>query len=98
MILADLGSPHFAHRLRQAAGNAVASGLLRRHPIAAVTSVPRARIRRRRRWRDRAGAIAKPGAVERRSARGLTWPVRMWIRSQEVSLKTRQDLLTERWR
>ena len=70
VMLADLGSPHFAHRLRQAAGNAVAAGLPYDAAIASLTSVPAAVFGVADAGAIRAGRGREPGAVERRPARG----------------------------
>jgi imidazolonepropionase-like amidohydrolase len=97
VILADLSGPHFTHRLRQAAGNAVADGLPYEAALAAITRTP-----------AEVFGMADTGAVRPGGAANLvlwsgdplevtTHPERMWIRGQEVSLETRQDLLTKRY-
>ena len=98
VMLADLGSPHFAHRLRQAAGNAVASGLPYDAAIASITSVPAQVFGIPDCGTIRAGAVANLVLWNGDPLEVTTWPERMWIRGQEVSLVTRQDLLTERYR
>jgi len=97
VILADLGSPHFSHRLRQAAGNAVASGLPYDAAIASITSVPAQVFGIADSGTIRAGAVANLVLWNGDPLEVTTWPERMWIRGQEVSLETRQDLLTERY-
>ncbi len=93
-----LGDAHRAHRLRWAAGNAVADGLPYEAALAAITSVP-ARIF----GIVDAGKIA-PGALANLVVWNgdplevSTWPVRLFIRGEELKLRSRQDLLTERYR
>ena len=98
VILADLGSPHFAHRLRQAAGNAVADGMPYDAAIASLTSVPAKVFGIADSGTIRAGASANLVIWNGDPLEVTTWPERMWIRGQEVSLETRQDLLTERYK
>jgi imidazolonepropionase-like amidohydrolase len=98
VMLADLGSPHFAHRLRQAAGNAVASGLPYDEAIASLTSVPANVFGISDSGAIRAGAVANLVLWNGDPLEVTTWAERMWIRGQEVSLETRQDLLTERYK
>ncbi len=98
VILADLGSPHFAHRLRQAAGNAVASGLPYEAAIASITRVPAEVFGIADTGTIRPGAIANLVVGNGDPLEVTTWRERMWIRGQEVSLETRQDLLTERYK
>ncbi|MGH2897036.1 MAG: amidohydrolase family protein, partial [Solirubrobacteraceae bacterium] len=45
----------------------------------------------------RAGAVANLVVWNGDPLELTTWPERMWIRGQEVSLETRQDLLTKRY-
>jgi imidazolonepropionase-like amidohydrolase len=98
VMLADLGSPHFAHRLRQAAGNAVAAGLPYDEAIASLTSVPAQVFGVADAGEIRAGAVANLVLWNGDPLEVTTWPERMWIRGQEVSLETRQDRLTERYK
>jgi imidazolonepropionase-like amidohydrolase len=98
VVLADLGSPHFAHRLRQAAGNAVAAGMPYDAAIASLTSVAAAAFGVTDSGVIRAGAAANVVLWTGDPLEVTTWAERMWIRGQEVSLQTRQDLLTERYK
>jgi imidazolonepropionase-like amidohydrolase len=98
VILADLDGPHFAHRLRQAAGNAVAEGLPYGAAIASLTSVPAQVFGIAETGTIRAGASANLVVWNGDPLEVTTWPERMWIRGREVSLETRQDLLTERYK
>ena len=97
VILADLASPHFAHRLRQAAGNAVAAGMPYDAAVASLTRVPAEVFGIADTGLIRAGAIANLVVWNGDPLEVTTWPERMWIRGQEVSLETRQDLLTKRY-
>jgi len=97
VILADLDAPHFAHRLRQAAGNAVAAGLPYDAAIASITRVPAEVFGIGDTGEIRAGATANLVVWNGDPLEVTTWPERMWIRGQEVSLETRQDLLTKRY-
>lgn len=98
VILADLGSPHFAHRLRQSAGNAVAAGLPYEDALASITRVPAAVFGIPDTGTIRAGAVANLVVWNGDPLEVTTWAERMWIRGQEVPLETRQDLLTRRYR
>ncbi len=98
VILADLGSPHFAHRLRQSAGNAVASGMKYDEAIASITRVPAEVFGIPDTGTIRAGSIANLVVWNGDPLEVTTWAERMWIRGQEVPLETRQDLLTRRYR
>lgn len=98
LVLAELSSPHFAHRLRWAAGNAVAEGLPYDAALAAVTRVPAELFGEPRSGVLRAGAPATVVLWNGDPLEVGTWAERMWVRGEEVSLKTRQDLLTERYR
>jgi imidazolonepropionase-like amidohydrolase len=97
VLLADLGAPHYAHRLRQAAGNAVAAGLPYDAAIASITRVPAQVFGIPDTGEIRAGAHANLVVWNGDPLEVTTWPERMWIRGQEVSLETRQDLLTKRY-
>jgi len=97
VILADLSGPHFTHRLRQAAGNAVADGMPYEAALAAITKTPAEVFGLSDTGAVRPGALANLVLWNGDPLEVGTWPERMWIRGQEVSLKTRQDLLTERY-
>jgi imidazolonepropionase-like amidohydrolase len=98
LILAELSSPHFAHRLRWAAGNAVAEGLPWDAALAAVTRVPAEVFGEPDTGVLRPGAAASLVLWNGDPLEVTTWAERMWIRGKEVSLETRQDLLTKRYR
>ncbi|MFI5317348.1 MAG: amidohydrolase family protein [Myxococcota bacterium] len=98
LILAELSSPHFAHRLRWAAGNAVAEGLPYDAALAAVTRVPAEVFGEPDTGALRPGAVASFVVWNGDPLDVTTWAERMWIRGKEVPLETRQDLLTRRYR
>ena len=98
VILADLSGPHFTHRLRQAAGNAVADGLPYEAALAAITRTPADVFGMADAGALRPGAAANVVLWSGDPLEVTTSAERMWIRGQEVSLETRQDLLTRRYR
>jgi len=96
--LTTLGDAHRAHRLRWSAGNAVADGLPYAAALAAITRVP-----------ARAFGIGDAGEIKQGALANLvvwngdpleltTWPTHLFIRGEQVELRSRQDLLTERYR
>ncbi|MFQ5514896.1 MAG: amidohydrolase family protein [Myxococcota bacterium] len=91
------GEAHRAARLRHVAGNAVAEGFPYQAALAAITRVP-AEI-----FGLKDAGVVEPGALanlvvwngdplELRS-----WPIRIFIRGRATPLRSRQDLLTERY-
>lgn len=92
------GASHQAHRLRFAAGNAVAEGLPHHVAVEAITRTP-ARI-----FGVVDGGSIRPGALANLVVWNgdplevSTWPTHLFIRGQQVELCSRQDLLTERYR
>jgi imidazolonepropionase-like amidohydrolase len=98
LVLAELSSPHFAHRLRWAAGNAVAEGLPYDAALAAVTRVPAEIFGEPRSGVLQAGAPATLVLWNGDPLDVTSWAERMWVRGEEAPLRTRQDLLTERYR
>lgn len=97
VILADLSGPHFTHRLRQAAGNAVAEGMPYEAALAAITKTPAEVFGVADTGVVRPGAVANLVLWNGDPLEVTSWAERMWIRGQDVSLKTRQDLLTRRY-
>lgn len=97
LILADLSGAHFAHRLRQAAGNAVAEGLPYEAALAAITSTPAQVFGMPDTGAVRPGAVANLVLWNGDPLEVTSWAERMWVRGSEVSLETRQDLLTRRY-
>jgi len=98
LVIAELSSPHFAHRLRWAAGNAVAEGLSHDAAVAAVTRAPAELFGEPNTGVIRPGAVANLVLWNGDPLEVTSWAQRMWIRGAEVSLETRQDLLTRRYR
>jgi imidazolonepropionase-like amidohydrolase len=98
LVIAELSSPHFAHRLRWAAGNAVAEGLSHDAAVAAVTRIPAELFGEPNTGVIRPGAVANLVLWNGDPLEVTSWAERMWIRGAEVSLETRQDLLTQRYR
>ena len=97
VLIAQVGSPHFARMLAQEAGNAVAFGLPWEEAIRALTS-------------NVAAAFALDAGRLEPGARGdvVLWsgdplelssrPVAMWISGKQVPLTTRQTALLEKYR
>ena len=93
-----LGQAAMAHRLRQLAGNAVAEGFPYDAAIAAVTSVPAEIYGMIDAGTIRPGSLANLVVWNGDPLEVTTWPVRMFVRGREIPLRSRQDLLTERYR
>ncbi len=91
------GDAPLASRLRQAAGNAVANGFPRDAALAAITSVPADVFGVRDAGRIRRGALANLVVWNGDPLELTTWPTHMWIRGEEIPLRSRQDELTERY-
>ena len=94
----QLGESHLAGRLRQVAGNAVASGYPYDDAIAAITSVPAEVFGVIDAGTLRPGSLANVVVWNGDPLELTSWPTRIWIRGNEVDLTTRQDLLTERYK
>jgi imidazolonepropionase-like amidohydrolase len=91
------GDAPLAHRLRQAAGNAVANGFPRDAALAAITRVPADVFGMSDAGRIRRGALANLVVWNGDPLELLSWPTHMWIRGEEIPLRSRQDALTERY-
>ena len=91
------GDAHRANRLRYAAGNAVAEGLPYSAAIAAITRVPAEIFGVSDTGTVRVGALANLVVWNGDPLEVGTWATRLFIRGQEVPLRSRQDLLTERY-
>ncbi len=97
VALSTLGEAHRAHRLRLAAGNAVAAGLDRDAALAAITRVPAEIL-----GLDGIGVL-RPGARadlviwNGDPLEPGTWAEQVLVRGEPVSLRTRQDALVERY-
>jgi imidazolonepropionase-like amidohydrolase len=91
------GSVHQVHRLRQLAGNAVAEGLPYEVALAAITRVPAELYGVPDAGRLAVGALANVVIWNGDPLEVTTWPVRLFVRGQEIPLRSRQDELTERY-
>jgi imidazolonepropionase-like amidohydrolase len=97
VALSGLGDAHLAHRLRHAAGNAVAQGFPRAAALAAITRVP-AEI-----FDVRDAGVLRPGAQANLVIWNgdplelTTWATHVFARGRELELDTRQDQLTRRY-
>ncbi len=88
---------HRAHRLRFAAGNAVASGFPYEGALAAITRVPAEIFGIVDAGTIKPGALANIVVWNGDPLEVTTWPTHVFIRGAPVDLRTRQDLLTERY-
>jgi imidazolonepropionase-like amidohydrolase len=93
----DGGASHFATRLRQLAGNAVAHGYPYEAALAAITSIPARIFGVIDAGSIRPGALANLVVWTGDPLEVSSWATRVFVRGIEVSLQTRQDLLTERY-
>jgi imidazolonepropionase-like amidohydrolase len=91
------GSAQLAHRLRHLAGNAVAGGYPRDAALAAITRLPAEIFGIADEGVLRPGALANVVVWNGDPLEVSSWAVRMFVRGHEVDLRTRQDLLTERY-
>lgn len=92
------GDPRMARRLRQAAGNAVANGFPYAAAIAAITRVPAEIFGIVDAGVLRPGTLANVAIFDGDPLEVTTLPTRLFIRGQELPLRSRQDQLTERYR
>jgi imidazolonepropionase-like amidohydrolase len=90
-------APHLAHRLRHVAGNAVAEGYPRDAAIAAITSIPAEIYGMLDAGRLRPGAIANLVLWNGDPLELDTWPLDVYVRGARSELRSRQELLTERY-
>jgi imidazolonepropionase-like amidohydrolase len=88
---------HRAHRLRFAAGNAVASGFPYEAALAAITRVPAEIFGMVDAGSIKPGALANIVVWNGDPFEVTSWPTRAFIRGEPVDLRSRQDLLTERY-
>ncbi len=93
-----LGESHLAHRLRFAAGHAIARGFPREAALAAVTRVPAEIFGIRTAGVLRKGARANLVVWNGDPFEVTTWATRVFLRGEEIDLTSRQDQLTERYR
>jgi imidazolonepropionase-like amidohydrolase len=92
------GEVHLAHRLRYLAGNAVAQGFPPADALAAITSIPAEIFAMKDLGVIRRGALANLVIWTGDPFEPRSWATHVYVRGREVPLKTRQDLLTERYR
>jgi imidazolonepropionase-like amidohydrolase len=92
------GASRLAPRLRQVAGNAVARGFPYDAAIAAITSVPARIFGMVDAGSIREGALANVTVWNGDPLELTSWPVRMFVRGEAVHLRSREDLLIERYR
>jgi imidazolonepropionase-like amidohydrolase len=97
VALSGLGDAHRAHRLRHAAGNAVAQGLPRAAALAAITRVPAEIFDVRDTGSLRPGALANLVIWNGDPLELDTWPTHVFAHGRELDLDTRQDALTRRY-
>jgi imidazolonepropionase-like amidohydrolase len=97
VAISSLGRAHRAHRLRHAAGNAVARGLPRAAAIAAITHVPAEIFDLRDAGMLRPGALANLVIWNGDPLELGTWPTQVFARGRELALETRQDALMRRY-
>ena len=98
VAFSSLGDAHRAHRLRIAAGNAVARGFPRDAALAAITRVPAEIFGVEDAGVIREGALANLVVWNGDPFEPLSWATHVLLRGREVVLDTRQDALLERYR
>ncbi len=91
------GETHLAHRLRQAAGNAVAAGFGWNEALAAITRVPCDVFGISDAGRIRRGALANLVVWNGDPLEVTSWATHVFVRGEEQPLRTRQDELAERY-
>jgi imidazolonepropionase-like amidohydrolase len=97
VAFASRETPSEAGQLRFRAGNACARGYPREEALAAITRIPADLFGRRDEGRIAAGARANLVVWNGDPFEPQTWAERMLIDGSEIDLRTRQDLLTERY-
>ena len=97
VAFSSLGDAHRVHRLRHAAGNAVARGMPRAAALAAITRVPAEIFDVRDSGVLRAGALADLVIWNGDPLELDSWPLRVFAHGRELELDTRQDELTRRY-
>jgi imidazolonepropionase-like amidohydrolase len=90
-------APHLTHRLRHVAGNAVAEGYPREAAMAAITSIPAEIYGLRDAGRLQPGSIANLVVWNGDPFELDTWPLEVYVRGKRSELRSRQELLTERY-
>ena len=98
LALTMRGEVHLVHRLRQAAGNAVAAGLPYDVALAAVTRTPSEIMGFENTGVLRRGALANVVVWNGDPLEVTSWATRVFVRGRQLDLTTRQDELLERYR
>jgi imidazolonepropionase-like amidohydrolase len=98
VALSALGDAHRVHRLRHAAGSAVARGLPRAAALAGITRVPAEIFGLSDTGVLRPGAMANAVVWNGDPLELSSWPTHVFVRGRELPLDTRQDALTRRYR
>jgi len=91
------GESHRPHRLRVAAGNAVARGFPYDDALAAITRLPAEIFGVKDSGVLRPGALANFVVWNGDPLEISSWPLHVFVRGMPVELRSRQDLLTERY-
>ena len=91
------GEAHRAHRLRFAAGNAVAAGFSYESALAAITRIPAEIFGMIDEGTIKPGALANIVVWNGDPLELMTWPTHVFVRGEAMDLRSRQDLLTERY-
>jgi imidazolonepropionase-like amidohydrolase len=97
VAFAQNGASHFAPRLRFLAGCAVANGYPYEAALAAITRIPADIFGVIDSGSIRPGALANLVIWTGDPFELTSWASRVFVRGEEVPLRTRQDLLTERY-
>jgi imidazolonepropionase-like amidohydrolase len=92
------GSSRRAPRLRQLAGNAVAQGFPYNEAIAAITKVPAEIFGMIDAGSIRPGSLANLVVWNGDPLEVTSWPVELFVRGESMPLRSREDLLIERYR
>ena len=91
------GEAHRAHRLRFAAGNAVAAGFPYERALAAISRIPAEIFGMIDEGTIKPGALANIVVWNGDPLELMTWPTHVFVRGEAMDLRSRQDLLTERY-
>ena len=91
------GTARTVERLRHLAGNAVARGVSYDDAIAAITRIPAEIFGIVDAGTLRPGSLANVVVWNGDPLELTTWAVQVYVRGERVSLRSRQELLTERY-
>jgi imidazolonepropionase-like amidohydrolase len=92
------GKAHRTHRLRHLAGNAVARGFPYEEALAAITRIPAEIFGMADTGTIEPGALANLVVWNGDPFEVTSWPTHVFIRGRSIPPRSRQDLLTERYR